>query len=687
MKTILKTIVCACCLGALTAEVQAANVSYKLSLKQPGNAAVSYDLKPSGSQLKADQPLPVVITQSLTTEGVLNKLSVTLTAQQRIWFNLGISLPTNFPTDDCEYYLPGFWYHKNLRSPAEAPSFHTSKSWNFREDRLSAPLEGVFNAQSKQALVVMRQLDSPADALTTHQEGEVILGGRTSLGYLGFGQGNKVTKEQGNNVTSSQSVAELTFGYPYVETPRRYIRKLTLANSITTFARLEAGESITLSWIVRESRPADYGQFVVETWQLAVDQLHPQPLTPLYTPAQVKAQLANYFRQAYVDRYDLKYHSGISLRCDDCLPTDHVQLGFCGRVLLNAFNSLEYGEQTGEERLVEMGRAIFDSWLAHGFTKKGYFKDEMRIAQGIPSDADIVHSIRQQSEAVYAVLHYLSYEKKHGRKHPQWEQKVRTLLNSMLELQKGDGHFPRKYRDDHSDVDASGGSTPSATSTLVMGYRYFGDKRYLQAAKLSVDYLEKNIISRSDYFSSTIDANCEDKEAAISAVTATYYLAMVSKKGPERQHYIALCQQAAYFALSWYYLWDVPFAQGQMLGDLGFKSRGWSNVSVENNHVDVFVFELAHIVNWLATETGEQRFSLMHDLIASSLCQLLPTDERLCGVAIPGFNPEVVQHTHWDYGRNGKGFYNDIFAPGWTIASLWELYSPDRTVQFLQKSR
>ena len=23
------------------------------------------------------------------------------------------------------------------------------------------------------------------------------------------------------------------------------------------------------------------------------------------------------------------------------------------------------------------------------------------------------------------------------------------------------------------------------------------------------------------------------------------------------------------------------------------------------------------------------------------------------------FNPEVVQHTNWDYGRNGKGFYND----------------------------
>ena len=687
MKTILKTIVCAFCLTALTAEVQAANVSYKLSLKQPGNAAVSYDLKlasPSDAGLlTADQPLPVVITQKETREGNLRRLTVTLKAQQRIYFNLEMALATGFATDDCDFYLPGFWYHKNLRSPESAPSFHTSKSWNVREDRLSAPLTGVYDGKTGRSVVVMRQLDGSADALTTHQEGEVILGGRTSLGYVGFEQSNKVTKEQSNKET----FAELTFGYPWIETPKRYTRKLTLTPSATTFARLDAGESITLSWLVSEGQASDYGEFVKTTWQMAVDQLRPQPLTPLYSPAEVKAQLANYFRQAFVDQYDLKYHSGISLRCDDCLPTDHVQLGFCGRVLLNAFNSLEYGEQTGEERLVEMGREIFDSWLAHGFTQKGYFKDEMRIAQGIPADADIVHSIRQQSEAAYAVLHYLNYERQHGRKHPQWEQKLRTLLDNMLELQKADGHFPRKYRDDHSDVDASGGSTPSATSTLVMGYRYFGDKRYLQAAKLSVDYLEKNIIAPSDYFSSTLDANCEDKEAAISAVTATYYLAMVSKKARERSHYVSLCRQAAYFALSWYYLWDVPFAQGQMLGDLDFKSRGWSNVSVENNHIDVFVFELAHIVKWLAEETGEQRFSLMHDLIASSLCQLLPTDERLCGIAIPGFNPEVVQHTNWDYGRNGKGFYNDLFAPGWTIASLWELYSPNRTVQFLQQRR
>ena len=650
MKRIIKLIICTLLLG-ITTEVSALDAEYTLRLKQPGNPAATFQLTQDGKQLKATKRLPLVITQVATQEGDVGKLTVQLKAEECVYFNLGIRAKTGFATDDCDFYLPGFWYHKNLRSPDSAPSFHTSKNWNFREDRLSSPLTGVFDAKSGRTLTVMRQLNQPAEALTTHQEGEVILSGRTSLGYLGF-----------DNETDR---ASLTFGYPYVETPKRYIRKLTLVNPITTFARLDKGESITLVWLLREGTATDYGQFVAKTWQYAVDRLQPIPLKPLYSPAKVKEQLANYFRKSYVDKYALKYHSGLSIRCDDCLPSDHVQLGFCGRVLLNAFNALEYGEQTGDQKLVEMGQAIYDSWLQHGFTAKGYFKEEMHIANGIPADADIVHSIREQSEAVYAVLHYLAYEKRQGRQHKEWEMKMRTLMNSMLELLKAEGHFPRKYRDDHSDVDATGGSTPSATSTLVMAYKYFGDKRYLKAAQQTVDYLEKNIISKSDYFSSTLDANCEDKEAAISAVTATYYL-------------------AAYFALSWYYLWDVPFAQGQMLGDLGFKSRGWSNVSVENNHIDVFVFELAHIAKWLATQTGEHRFLLMHDVINSSLCQLLPTEQRLCGIGVPGYNPEVVQHTHWDYGRNGKGFYNDIFAPGWVIASLWELYSPQRTVEFLK---
>ena len=656
-----------CTLSVVSLQMMAKSIEATLLLKQPGNPSRQYTLTQQGNQLIAPSQLPLTIAINEQQEGEDKVISIRIHATKQVYFNLGAMLPTSLKSDNCEFYLPGFWYHRNLRSPKEAPSFHTSKSWNFRDDRLSTPLTSVYDTQLRKGISVLRINNTSTECSPQLTEGEVILPGNTSVGFLGF-------ENESNEV-------KLCFGFPYIESPKRYIRKLTLAPSITTFQKLEAGEERVLTWRIHQIEAENYGTFVSKMWQYSFDKMRPQPITPLYSADEMKGQLTNYFRSSYVDKFPLKYNSGITLETENCNPYTEVQLGFCGRVLLNAFNEIEYGKTHHQTDLFNMGQDIIKSWLENGFTAQGWFIDWVNYSEGMPKE--FVHSIRQQSEGIYAILHYLNYEKKHGRQHPEWEKRTRHLLNNLIALQKSDGHFARKYNDAGEDIDASGGSTPSATSTLVMGYKYFKDKKYLLAAKRTIDYVEKNIISKSDYFSSTLDANCEDKEAAIAAVTSTYYLAMVTT-GKERQHYIDLCKQAAYFALSWYYTWDVPFAKGQMLGDLDFKSRGWSNVSVENNHIDVFVFELPHIIKWLSSVTEEKRFEKMYDVIYSSLNQLLPTKERLCGIGKPGFYPEVVQHTTWDYGRNGKGFYNNLFAPGWTIASLWELYSPNRTVEFLK---
>ena len=650
---------------AYVCPLQAQDLAISLSLKTPGNPSETSLLKQQGQSWKDSGPLNVV--SSMTKDGDDELLTVTLSAREKVFFHIDLSLNTALSSKEAEFYMPGFWYHRNMRSPQEAPSFRTSKHWNFREDRMSTPLTSAFNPRSEKGISVLRVLDMSRDVQVQLTTGEVILPGRTTVGYAGFdGDGSTVA---------------LKFGYPYKETPKRYIRKLTLSDPITTFAELDKGEQQVLRWRIHRYKAKDFGNFVTQVWQYSYDHMRPQPLRSPYTGAEVKAALSDYFRYSFVDSYPIKFNSGLSLRVNDCMPAAEMQIGFCGRVLLNAFNEIEYGVETKDKELVSMGQAIFDSFLSNGFGNSGYLHDFVNFRDGFPQES--IHSIRQQSEAVYAVLHYLKYEKRHGRRHVEWEQRIRALLDNFVGLIKDDGHFARKFKSDGTDVDASGGSTPSATSALVMGWKYFGNKNYLQAARRTVSYVEKNIISQSDYFSSTLDANCEDKEAAIAAVTATYYMAMVTK-GEERKHYINLCKQAAYFALSWYYTWDVPFAPGQLTGDLGLKTRGWGNVSVENNHIDVFVFELPHILSWLAQQTGEQRFKGMYDVITSSLSQLLPVSDNLCGVGKRGFYPEVVQHTTWDYGHNGKGFYNDIFAPGWTIASLWELYSPNRTTDFLK---
>ena len=658
--------------GAGATNAAPEDISASISLKVPGNDAKQYPLALQKMQdgmysCRASETLPLDIIRQVVDKDGKQRITVTLKALENVYFNYGEQIKTGYKHSDCQFYMPGFWYRRNLRSPKEAPSFYTSDSWLVREDRLSTPLTAAFNPASGTSMSVIRIDKFDKEALTTHKEGEVILSGETSIGYTGF--------------CNVDGMTVLAYGFPYKEAPKTYIRKLTLAPAVEAFQLLRKGDSISMTWEVSERNAADFSECVQRTWEYCYDTNRPKPVDTPYTVDRIKEVMSNFFVESYVSNTPTHYYSGVELETATCANTDVAEVGFVGRTLLNAFNALEYGKQQNRQDLVDNANHIFDTYLQNGFSPAGFFNEVVHYNRDFKETR---HSIRRQSEGVYAILNYLNYEKQQKRKHPEWEKRIKGMLDSFLKLQNEDGSFPRKFKDDFSIVDASGGSTPSATLPLVMASKYFKDKRYLASAKRTVDYLEKELISKADYFSSTLDANCEDKEASLYAATAAYYLALVTK-GEERAHYAGLAKKAAYFALSWYYTWDVPFAEGQMLGDIGLKTRGWGNVSVENNHIDVFIFEFADVLHWLSKEYNEPRFSDFAEVISTSMRQLLPYEGHMCGIAKVGYYPEVVQHTNWDYGRNGKGYYNNIFAPGWTVASLWELFTPGRAEQFLLK--
>ena len=76
-------------------------------------------------------------------------------------------------------------------------------------------------------------------------------------------------------------------------------------------------------------------------WQYSFDKMQPEPLKQQMSAEEVKAQLCNYFRESYVADFPLKYNSGLTVLTNDCKPAREMQIGFCGRVLLNAFNEIE----------------------------------------------------------------------------------------------------------------------------------------------------------------------------------------------------------------------------------------------------------------------------------------------------------------------------------------------------------
>jgi len=159
-----------------------------ISLKVPGNDARSYPLafQKSGNGVynsPASATIPVEITRQVKDVNGAKRITVNLKAVENVYFNYGEKVKTGYSHSESQFYMPGFWYRRNLRSPKEAPSFHTSDSWLVREDRLSTPLTAAFNPVNGKSMSVIRIDKFDKDALATHKEGEVILSGETSIVY------------------------------------------------------------------------------------------------------------------------------------------------------------------------------------------------------------------------------------------------------------------------------------------------------------------------------------------------------------------------------------------------------------------------------------------------------------------------------------------------------------------------
>ena len=154
--------------------------------------------------------------------------------------------------------------------------------------------------------------------MATHREGEIILSDKTSLGYTGF--------------ENKDGVATLSFGFPYREAPKSYIRKLTLAPAVTAYQHLKKGETILLTWQITEGEAKDYSDFVRHTWEYCYDTYLPKPVDTPYSVEYMKQTLSQFFVSSFVDKYPLVYNSGIHLRTDACTSNGQAEVGMVGNV-------------------------------------------------------------------------------------------------------------------------------------------------------------------------------------------------------------------------------------------------------------------------------------------------------------------------------------------------------------------
>ena len=190
-----------------------------------------------------------------------------------------------------------------------------------------------------------------------------------------------------------------------------------------------------------------------------------------------------------------------------------------------------------------------------------------------------------------------------------------------------------------------------------------------RAAKKAGDhYMQRHQSMVEPYWGGTLDARCEDKEGAFAAMQG--YLELYEQIGDDR--YLEAACHAADVVLTYLVVWDIDLPPGR-LRDHNFKTRGWTVVSPQNQHIDVYGVLIAPELYRLGKllEAREKRSGKRLSRKSQKLCELAILMFRSCGQLIDPYGSQGEQPQHTNYAqRDEMDDFSTLrggYAEDWTV--------------------
>ncbi len=576
-----------------------------------------------------------------------------------------IEFDTGFSSDSIVFFVPGVFIKGNIFSQNKVYSLLRSKKWIFREDRLPIPISVAYD-EKKQKLVALLKLPAQYDFTDQNQvdsdSQEILVD--TDIFGIGF----------------DYDTQKIIFTFPFEEYPVFYRRKLSTESfyelpSKKALYNFSAKKSFDL--FIVEIEGENFADAVLKLWKVVYklyekNGIISEKLPNLNLDYQLRV-LSSFFRRYFYDGEKIKgFFSFVRTETGDVfLPW--IEASFTGMALMNASNSILLGKYLKDSELIDKGKKVILSWIEQGM-ENGFFIDCFDTTSNSKCEfrpvffKDAFFSRRNFESLLALYLAYL-YETEILPQDYDFILRVKDAFikgaENMMKLQRKDGSFARAYRFSGEEFDTSPAGTLFSAPVFIKAYEISGNPDFLRSAILSADFISK-LAEKFEFYGSTIDANSEDKEAAMWAFISCY---LVWKK-VNQEKYFTCARRSLFAALWWFYLWNVPFNPNQLFYKIGLKTQGLSSVSVENIHVDVYLFFFPSLVSDFSSFEPDFQDELrkFSQIMISAVSEVVPTNYKNNG-SVPGIIPEVIQQTWWDYGFGGKGTYNLTSATGWTVAS------------------
>ena len=192
-------------------------------------------------------------------------------------------------------------------------------------------------------------------------------------------------------------------------------------------------------------------------------------------------------------------------------------------------------------------------------------------------------------------------------------------------------------------------------SPLLIASDLFKNDQYKKAALKAADYYAARHLDMTEpYWGGTLDATCEDKEGAWGAFQGF----MAAYEYTQEKKYLNWAQHAGDVVLSYTVVWDIPLPPGR-LADHFLKTRGWTGVSAQNQHLDVY-----------GVLTTPEFYKLGQLTNNEDLMRLAEVMYRSCGQMIDPFGSHGEQIQHTNYTQWTKAEKPDLrggYSEDWTV--------------------
>ena len=296
-----------------------------------------------------------------------------------------------------------------------------------------------------------------------------------------------------------------------------------------------------------------------------------------------------------------------------------VEYGWVGQNMRLGLSLWRWGRRKGDADLMGRGTRIADRWLAAAseFTRQGKPAPTRYVIKR-KSWGDVMGSGEGYSRATFETLYELALFCRRlrdaGAAQESREAQLFALLDWYLEPQRlSDGLYPLVWSPEGAVVDGPAVTAGAlSVAALAEASALPGGARFLETAKnlmraYAAGFLEKGGVHPCG---SALDSGCEDMESGMFLLIAARSLYAVLRAQQADDIFSARvlewANHAADWVLTWAYTWNVPLLPGTLLGDAGLKTRGMSDVSVQNRHLHVFspAAEIAHFAALLDGDPG-----------------------------------------------------------------------------------